>query len=214
MGKGSLYPSHSASTSTKIWGFDANGNLVNFEQSDYNTYVAGVVQGSTLAFTEDNTHSGSEDFTSGTILVAEPTADSHAATKSYVLAQIADAVGLNPDSANTWGGVQTFNANNVSNGDNTHNGVEIFESNIRINGNGTISSSLQLESSGSLFAENNSGGAVELQRSSDGMEVVGGDATAFLDLNVQTRMPSIPTTDPAEAGQLWSDSGTLKVSAG
>ena len=27
-------------------------------------------------------------------------------------------------------------------------------------------------------------------------------------------MPSIPTSDPASAGELWNDSGTLKVSAG
>ena len=26
--------------------------------------------------------------------------------------------------------------------------------------------------------------------------------------------PSLPTTDPAVAGQLWNDAGTLKVSAG
>ena len=31
---------------------------------------------------------------------------------------------------------------------------------------------------------------------------------------VKIMMPNLPTSDPTNAGQLWNDSGTLKVSAG
>ena len=31
---------------------------------------------------------------------------------------------------------------------------------------------------------------------------------------VNIRMPNLPTSDPVEAGRLWNDSGTLKISAG
>jgi len=40
------------------------------------------------------------------------------------------------------------------------------------------------------------------------------NVSAFRFLNVVIEMGSIPTTDPVNAGQLWNDSGTLKVSAG
>ena len=40
------------------------------------------------------------------------------------------------------------------------------------------------------------------------------DTTITIDMNGAVLMPDLPTSDPTNAGQLWSDSGTLKVSAG
>jgi len=41
----------------------------------------------------------------------------------------------------------------------------------------------------------------------------GGDVSTIVN-TVKVLMPNLPTSDPSVAGQLWNDSGTLKISAG
>jgi len=40
------------------------------------------------------------------------------------------------------------------------------------------------------------------------------DAGGFIVNSLHVTMPNLPPTDPVNAGQLWNDNGTLKVSAG
>ena len=41
----------------------------------------------------------------------------------------------------------------------------------------------------------------------------GGDVSTIVN-TIKVLMPNLPTSDPSNAGQLWNDSGTLKISAG
>jgi len=41
----------------------------------------------------------------------------------------------------------------------------------------------------------------------------GGDVSTIVS-TIKVMMPNLPTSDPSTAGQLWNDSGTLKISAG
>ena len=41
----------------------------------------------------------------------------------------------------------------------------------------------------------------------------GGDVSTIVN-TIKVMMPNLPTSDPSNAGQLWNDSGTLKISAG
>lgn len=46
------------------------------------------------------------------------------------------------------------------------------------------------------------------------VEAAGGNSADFVLKVANVQLTAIPTTDPGVAGQLWLDSGTLKVSAG
>ena len=41
----------------------------------------------------------------------------------------------------------------------------------------------------------------------------GGDVSTKIE-TIKVLMPNLPTSNPSVAGQLWNDSGTLKISAG
>ncbi len=56
---------------------------------------------------------------------------------------------------------------------------------------------------GKLYLQNETNAGIEIERS--------GDTTIKTDTIV---LSNLPTSDPTNAGQLWNDSGTLKVSAG
>ncbi len=76
------------------------------------------------------------------------------------------------------------------------------------------------EGTGDLFIRNTTDDKDILLKSDDGS----GSTTTYLQLDgsdVSTKiltqkviMSNLPTSDPSNAGQLWNDSGTLKISAG
>ena len=86
----------------------------------------------------------------------------------------------------------------------THNGTDTYQSN----------------NTGDLIIQNNTVDKDILLKSDDGS----GSTTTYLQLDgsdVSTKiltqkviMSNLPTSDPSNAGQLWNDSGTLKISAG
>jgi len=59
----------------------------------------------------------------------------------------------------------------------------------------------------SFFTDDGSGGTTEYLR------LDGGDVSTIVN-TIKVMMPNLPTSDPSTAGQLWNDSGTLKISAG
>ena len=58
-----------------------------------------------------------------------------------------------------------------------------------------------------FYNDNGSGGTTEYFR------LDGGDSSTQIK-TIKVLMPNLPTSDPTVAGQLWNDSGTLKISAG
>ena len=86
----------------------------------------------------------------------------------------------------------------------THNGTDTYQSN----------------NTGDLIIQNNTVDKDIVLKSDDGS----GSTTTYLQLDgsdVSTKiltqkviMSNLPTSDPSNAGQLWNDSGTLKISAG
>jgi Ethanolamine utilization protein EutJ (predicted chaperonin) len=58
-----------------------------------------------------------------------------------------------------------------------------------------------------FYNDNGSGGTTEYFR------LDGGDSSTQIK-TIKVLMPNLPTSDPSVAGQLWNDSGTLKISAG
>ena len=58
-----------------------------------------------------------------------------------------------------------------------------------------------------FYNDNGSGGTTEYFR------LDGGDSSTQIK-TIKVLMPNLPTSDPSTAGQLWNDSGTLKISAG
>jgi len=81
--------------------------------------------------------------------------------------------------------------------------------------NGTITNY-----TGDLTIQNNTDDGDVIFQSDDGsggttpyLTLDGGDVSTIVN-TIKVLMPNLPTSDPSVAGQLWNDSGTLKISAG
>jgi len=86
------------------------------------------------------------------------------------------------------------------------------------------------DGSNSYILHNGDTGNLVIQNSLDDTDIIlkcdngSGGTTAYITLDgsdvstivstIKVMMPNLPTSDPSTAGQLWNDSGTLKISAG
>ena len=85
-----------------------------------------------------------------------------------------------------------------------HDGTDSFIANLT----GDLKISNSQDDGDILFQTDNGSGGVTTYIQLDGSEV----STKILTQKVM--IPNLPTSDPSNAGQLWNDSGTLKISAG
>jgi hypothetical protein len=90
---------------------------------------------------------------------------------------------------------------------------------LRIYHDGT-NSYIQQSGTGDLYIQNGVNDKDVILRSDDGsggqtayITLDGGDVSTIVN-TIKVLMPNLPTSDPSVAGQLWNDSGTLKISAG
>ena len=193
MPKFNEYPERSSFDSTDIFlCIDEDGNIYQVP----NSVVQGDLATTYASKAAANEFSDENDFTTGTVKVAQPTADDSPTPKDWTLAQIAAAVGLNPDSANTWNGIQTFKKNNIHDGEESFNELVNFIAGVVMNM-----------------------GELTVQSDQYDYEMIG-NGTAYLnptDFWIATSsviMSGLPTADPLSAGKLWNNLGVLSVSAG
>jgi hypothetical protein len=85
----------------------------------------------------------------------------------------------------------------------TEKDIALFATNINITGS--------LESNGSIVTAGNIQGNTVI-----GIYGLQGDSLTVVNLlgNTNIKFNFLPTSDPAETGRLWNDSGSLKISAG
>tara|TARA_R100001463_G_scaffold4162_1_gene15934 strand:+ start:3792 stop:3998 length:207 start_codon:yes stop_codon:yes gene_type:complete len=68
-----------------------------------------------------------------------------------------------------------------------------------------MASIINADTSGGLKLTSDTSGTIQLQS---------GGSTKFEVTSTTIVLTGLPTSDPANAGQLWNSSGTLKISAG
>ena len=78
---------------------------------------------------------------------------------------------------------------------------------------GALEGTFNMES-GTLDYGISGGESVSIRPTASGVEIESSDASAKLTVSAPAIFSNLPLTDPGVAGQLWSDSGTVKVSAG
>lgn len=84
-------------------------------------------------------------------------------------------------------------------------------------GNGTDSAGSDISIAGGKGTGSGAGGSVKLQTAAAGSTgSTANTLTTHVEINSAglVLLPTLPTSDPAVAGALWNDTGTLKVSAG
>ena len=85
-----------------------------------------------------------------------------------------------------------------------HNGTDSYIANLT----GDLAISNSQDDGDIRFQTDNGSGGVTTY-----IQLDGGDVSTIVN-TIKVMMPNLPTSDPSTAGQLWNDSGTLKISAG
>ena len=85
-----------------------------------------------------------------------------------------------------------------------HDGTDSFIANLT----GDLAISNSQDDGDIRFQTDNGSGGVTTY-----IQLDGGDVSTIVN-TIKIMMPNLPTSDPSTAGQLWNDSGTLKISAG
>jgi len=107
--------------------------------------------------------------------------------------------------------------------------LTVFPDNSNL-GFGSASADAYIHYNGTNFNIDNYNGAFYLTQHADDADLIfrcddgSGNVTAYITLDgsdvstivstIKVMMPNLPTSNPSTAGQLWNDSGTLKISAG